>query len=84
MIVAYDERWKTFRVNTHSSSEMLEYSRGAMEEWGPDRLLESGWAVVSAAIRLSGNDVWGTISSTAQHLKHTHTHTQKVTKADEN
>lgn len=51
---------------------MLEYSREETEERGPDGPLEPGCAVVSAAIRLSGNDVWGTISSTAQHLKHTH------------
>lgn len=53
---------------THSSSEMLEYSRKETEEWGPDGLLELGWTVISAAVRLSGDDVWGTISSTAQHL----------------
>ena len=54
---------------------MLEYSRGETDGGGPGRLPRSGWVVVSAGVRLSDNDVWGTISSTAQHLEHTHTHT---------
>lgn len=74
-IVGYDKRHKT-RIKTHSSSEMLEYSRGETDGGGPGRLPRSGWVVVSAGVRLSDNDVWGTISSTAQHLEHTHTVTK--------
>ena len=64
---------KAYRGKTHSSREMLEYSRGGAEERKLGRLLESDWVVVSTVMCLSGNDVWGTISSTAQHLKHTYT-----------
>lgn len=51
------QEMKAHRVKTYSSSEMLEYSRGETEEWGVDRLLESGWVVISSAVCLSGNDV---------------------------
>lgn len=73
VIVGYDKRHKT-KIKTHSSSEMLEYSRGETDEGGPGGMLESGWVIVSAGVRLSDSDVWGTISSTAQHLEHTHSY----------